>query len=447
MKAAFHTLGCKLNFAETGAISKQFKSHDFEIVSFDTPADVCVINTCTVTDSANKECRQVIRRALRKNPYAYIIVTGCYAQLKPQEIASIGGVDLVLGSNEKFNLFDFKSSFIKESLPSVFVTPSDEINSFGSPFSDAPELSGSDERTRAFFKVQDGCDYKCAFCTIPKARGKSRSLPPDELITQFNRLIKMGYKEIVLTGVNIGDYGKHFDKNLYDLLILMTKQDGDFRIRISSIEPNLLTDQIIALAKENSRICNHFHIPLQSGSDKILKLMHRRYLSSDYSDLIHKLVNKIPDVAIGVDVITGLPGETYDDFIESYNFIKELPVAYLHAFTYSEREDTKAASMADSVPPAERKKRTNMLRILSEKKKNLFYSKMIGKQVKVLYESEHRDGDTIYIKGFSSNYIRVKRLYESGLENTFDHVKLEYVDSGEYLITKTDLGIKNSVET
>jgi len=445
MKTAFYTLGCKLNFAETTAIGKQFKKEGFDVVNFDAEADVYVINTCTVTDMANKECRQVIRRAQRKNPYSYIIVTGCYAQLKPEEIAKIEGVDLVLGSNEKFNLFDYTGDFKKKKSPSIFVTLTEEIDSFGVVFPDEAESAkGIVGRTRAFFKIQDGCDYKCAFCTIPKARGRSRSLNPDELLRQFRNLLKLEYKEIILTGVNIGDYGKQFGKGFYDLLKILSGQDGDYRIRISSIEPNLLTDEIIELCKTNSKICNHFHIPLQSGTDKILKLMQRRYLSGEYEKLIRKLVKEIPNVSIGVDVITGFPGETYDDFINTYNFIKDLPIAYLHTFTFSEREDTKAVLMEGRVDPAERKKRNNMLRILSEKKKNQFYSSMAGKTVNVLFETGEtgtKDGkEKEYIKGFSSNYIRVKQRYQEGLENSFEEVKLRRIDAGEYLVTGTEKG-------
>ncbi|MHC1736993.1 MAG: tRNA (N(6)-L-threonylcarbamoyladenosine(37)-C(2))-methylthiotransferase MtaB [Ignavibacteriaceae bacterium] len=443
MKTAFYTLGCKLNFAETTAIGRQFKKEGFEVVNFDSVADVYVINTCTVTDTANKECRQVIRRAQRRNPYSYIIVTGCYAQLKPEEIAGIEGVDLVLGSNEKFDLFNYTGDFRKKESPSIFVTSTDKIDSFGVIFPDESESGKKKEgRTRAFFKIQDGCDYKCAYCTIPLARGRSRSLNPEELLRQFNNLLRLDYKEIILTGVNIGDYGKQFRTSFYDLLKMLSGQVGDYRIRISSIEPNLLTDEIIELCKSNVKICNHFHIPLQSGTDKILKLMQRRYLSGEYEKLIQKLVKEIPDVSIGVDVITGFPGETYDDFINTYNFIKDLPVSYLHTFTYSEREDTKALLMPGIVDPSERKKRNNMLRILSEKKKNQFYSVMAGKTVRVLFEqgegSSKRGKGKEYIKGFSSNYIRVKYRHEEGLENSFARVKLESLDSGEYLVTRNE---------
>lgn len=443
MKTAFYTLGCKLNFAETTAIGRQFKKKGFEVVSFDSEADVYVINTCTVTDTANKECRQVIRRAKRKNPNSFIIVTGCYAQLKPEEISRIEGVDLVLGSNEKFDLFNYTGDFKKSESPLIFVTSTEKIDSFGVIF---PDEGGTGEkkegRTRAFFKIQDGCDYKCAYCTIPLARGRSRSLNPEELLRQFNNLLRLDYKEIILTGVNIGDYGKQFGKSFYDLLKMLSEQEGDYRIRISSIEPNLLSDDIIELCKSNEKICNHFHIPLQSGTDKILKLMQRRYLSREYEKLIYKLVKEIADVSIGVDVITGFPGETYEDFMNTYNFIKDLPISYLHTFTYSEREDTKALQIPGTVDPAERKKRNNMLRILSEKKKNQFYLAMAGKAVRVLFEqgegNKKRGEEKEYIKGFSSNYIRVKHKHEEGLENSFAKVKLSSMDSGEYLVTRNE---------
>lgn len=439
MKTAFYTLGCKLNFAETTAIGRQFKKEGFEIVNFDSEADVYVINTCTVTDTANKECRQVIRRARRRNPYSYIIVTGCYAQLKPEEIAGIEGVDLIVGSNEKFDLFNYTGEFRKKENPSIFVSPTEEIDSFGVIFPEESETGNRKEgRTRAFFKIQDGCDYKCAYCTIPLARGRSRSLNPEELLRQFNNLLRLDYKEIILTGVNIGDYGKQFGKSFYDLLKMLSEQDGDYRIRISSIEPNLLSDDIIDLCKSSDKICNHFHIPLQSGTDKILKFMQRRYLSGEYEKLIHKLVKEIPDVAIGMDVITGFPGETYDDFLDTYNFIKDLPISYLHTFTYSEREQTKALQMPGTVEPAERKKRNNMLRILSEKKKNQFYTAMTGKTVRVLFEQGEGSKRKDFLKGFSSNYIRVKLRHEAGLENSFARVRLERMDSGEYIVTRND---------
>ena len=374
-KVAFYTLGCKLNFSETSTIGEQFLNKGFDIVDFKEHAAVYVINTCTVTDNADKECRQIVRRALRQNPNAFVAVTGCYAQLRPDEISNIEGVDAVFGSNEKFKIFSILESFEKKELSCIYVSDTENLNEeFNSAHS-----TDADSRTRAFFKIQDGCDYKCTFCTIPLARGKSRSMIPEEVISQFRQLINSGYKEIILTGVNVGDYGNSFDKNLYDVLKELVEIPGDFRIRISSIEPNLLTDEIIKLTAENEKLCNHFHIPLQSGSTDVLKLMQRRYTPSFYKERINKIKELIPDCGIGVDVIVGSPGETEERFLETYNFLNELPISYLHVFTYSERPNTKAITMEGAVDVAERRKRNNMLRILSEKKRNEFYRPMIGK--------------------------------------------------------------------
>jgi threonylcarbamoyladenosine tRNA methylthiotransferase MtaB len=442
LKVAFHTLGCKLNYSETSTIGDQFLNNGFAVTDYNNKADVYVINTCTVTDNADKECRQIVRRALRNNPEAFIIVTGCYAQLRPEEISSIEGVDVVLGSNEKFNLFsyikDFKKSGLSCTYPTqrIYVSPTEDLDSFNSSSS-----TYADNRTRAFFKIQDGCDYNCSFCTIPLARGKSRSAKPEEVISEFKDLLNAGYKEIILTGVNVGDYSslinhthdpanahdlalaQEFD--LYKLLKLMLQVEGDYRIRISSIEPNLLTDEILNLTSQDERLCNHFHIPLQSGSQKILKLMQRRYKLEDYQQLIYKAKNKIKDIGIGVDVIVGFPGETENDFLDTYNFIKELPISYLHVFTYSERPNTKAINMENAVDVFDRKRRNNMLRILSEKKRQEFYKKMIGKELNVLFEQENING---IMKGFSSNYIRVKHSFNSELINKFVKVKIKEVD-------------------
>ncbi|MCX6171192.1 MAG: tRNA (N(6)-L-threonylcarbamoyladenosine(37)-C(2))-methylthiotransferase MtaB [Ignavibacteriales bacterium] len=433
-KVAFHTLGCKLNFSETSTIGNQFLKRGFKIVDYEDAADVYVINTCTVTDNADRECRQVVRRALRNNPNAFVVVTGCYAQLRPDEIAKIDGVDAVLGSNEKFNLFSYLENFEKKELSCIHVSPTEELNSFNSSFS-----TDADSRTRAFFKVQDGCDYKCSFCTIPLARGKSRSAQPEEVIKEFKELLKQGYKEIILTGVNVGDYSspsnhdlahtldhdQEQEMDLYALLKNMLKVEGDYRIRISSIEPNLLTDDILELASSDPRISNHFHIPLQSGSSKILKLMQRRYRVEDYKELILKAKGRIKDLGIGVDVIVGFPGETEEDFLDTYNFLRDLPISYLHVFTYSERPNTKAIEMPNSVDVIERKRRSNMLRILSEKKRHEFYQSMIGKELTVLFEHENHDG---FMKGFTSNYVRIKALYNSEIINKFVKAKIKEVD-------------------
>jgi len=415
-KVAFHTLGCKLNFAETSTIGNQFVEKGFSVVDFNADADVYVINTCTVTDNADKECRQIVRRALRTNPNAYIIVTGCYAQLQHEEISKIDGVDAILGSNEKFNIFSIIPEFSKDTPSCIQVTPTEKLEKFN--FAYSSEALG---RTRAFFKIQDGCDYKCTFCTIPKARGRSRSTNPEYVLDEFKKLIDNGYKEIILTGVNVGDYGKHIRENLYNLLTKMLEIDADYRIRISSIEPNLLTDDIINLTANSSKMVNHFHIPLQSGSSKILSLMQRRYNVEYYKNLIHKVKEKVENVGIGVDVIVGFPNETNDDFLETYNFIKALPVSYLHVFTYSERPDTPAIKMENSVPLEERKRRSNMLRILNEKKKTEYYNSMLNKNVTVLFEEENHNG---VMFGWTSNYVRVKQEFNKNLINKLSQNKI-----------------------
>ncbi|NPV12020.1 MAG: tRNA (N(6)-L-threonylcarbamoyladenosine(37)-C(2))-methylthiotransferase MtaB [Ignavibacteria bacterium] len=415
-KVAFHTLGCKLNYAETSVIGNSFLKRGFSLTDFDSPADVYVINTCTVTENAERECRQIIRRALRHNPNGFVIVTGCYAQLRPEQIQKIEGVDLVLGSKEKFEIFNFIDSFEKKNLACVYVSPLEKLNDFGPAFTPLPE-----DRTRAFLKIQDGCDYKCSFCTIPKARGLSRSQSVDDTIKQLRELVQQGYKEIVLTGVNVGDYGSKIGTSLYELLRKLIKVDGDFRIRISSIEPNLLSDEIIELVAQEAKLCKHFHIPLQSGSDKILKRMQRRYLSKLYADRIEKVKTLIPSAGIGVDVIVGFPGEDENDFQTTQEFIANLPVSYLHVFTYSERPGTPAAEMKDQVPKDERRRRTNTLRILSARKKYQFYLEMLGTEQKVLFE--HRDDDGT-IKGFTSNYIRVVSDSPYDLTNKFADFRL-----------------------
>ena len=420
-KVALHTLGCKLNFSETSTIGKQFLDRGFEIVDFKNRADVYLINTCTVTGNADRECRQIVRRALRQNPTAHIIVTGCYAQLNPEEIAGIEGVDTVLGNNEKFKLFSIIKDFNKRDLSCTFVSPINQLNDFGAAYS-----TDADSRTRAYLKIQDGCDYKCTFCTIPLARGNSRSMNPEDALDKFNSLVNSGYKEIILTGVNVGDYGKHIGKDLYSLLLKMVEVPGKFRIRISSIEPNLLTDDIIALTADNEKMCRHFHIPLQSGCSEVLKFMQRRYTVSFYSSLIEKLKYKIPDIGIGVDVIVGTPGETEIHFKETQNFLNDLQISYLHVFTYSERPNTKAIELNGSVDNWERKRRNKILRILSDKKKHSFYNEMLGNELEVLFESENSINT---IKGFSSNYVRVENIYIPELANNFNTVKILEVNS------------------
>jgi len=419
-KVAFHTLGCKLNFSETSTIGNQFVEKGFEVVDFKGEADVYVINTCTVTENASRECRQIVRRALRTNPNAYIIVAGCYAQLSPDEIIQIDGVDAVLGNNEKFEIFSLIPEFNKNTPSCIQVSPTEELDKFNFAYS-----SESLGRTRAFFKIQDGCDYKCTFCTIPLARGKSRSTNSDEVVSEFRKLIANNYKEIILTGVNVGDYGKKIGSDLYSLLNKLLKVEGDYRIRISSIEPNLLTDEIIDLTNVEPKMAKHFHVPLQSGSNKMLNLMQRRYTVGDYKDLIYKLVNKIEDVGIGVDVIVGSPGETKEDFMDTYNFLNELPISYLHVFTYSERPNTKAVEMDGSVDLFERKRRNNMLRDLSEKKRTAFYQKMINKEARILFEDEDHNG---FLQGWTSNYVRVKHPYDKEIISNLTKNKIEGMD-------------------
>ena len=420
-KVALHTLGCKLNFAETSTIGNQFLSRGFQVVDFKETADVYVFNTCTVTENAEKECRQLVRRVLRQNPDACIVVTGCYAQLRPEEISAIEGVDAVLGTREKFRLFEVLNDFEKKELACIFVSPDGELDDFGPAHS-----TDADNRTRAYLKIQDGCDYKCSFCTIPKARGLSRSMDPDSVISDFRALLDQGYKEIILTGVNVGDYGKHYQTDLYRLLLRMVNIEEKFRIRISSIEPNLLSDEIIELAASNEKICRHFHIPLQSGSPAVLKMMRRRYNTDDYERLIDKLRSAIPGVGIGVDVIVGFPGETEKDFITTYNFLKDLDISYLHVFTYSERPGTPAFDFAGRVEVFERKRRNKVLRELSGRKKNMFYQKSIGMELEVLFEAENHNG---LLHGFSSNYVRVSSLYDPGLVNKIARVNINSVNN------------------
>lgn len=412
-----HTLGCKLNYAESSTLAMRFREKGFTIKEFGEKSDIFVLNTCSVTDNADSECRQIIRRVIRKNPETYVIVTGCYAQLQPDECSSIKGVDLVLGAAEKLRLFDYVENFEKKDYSCIFRGPESELTDF-----EYAHSSDLDSRTRAFLKIQDGCDYKCTFCTIPSARGKSRSMMFNEISYHVNKLLEAGYKEIVLTGVNTGDYrsgGKKFVDVLYEMQKL-----GVPRVRISSVEPNLLSDEIIKLVKSSRVFCRHFHIPLQSGDDRILRLMRRRYNSAYYRELILRIKTEIPDACIGVDVITGFPGETDESFEITEKFLESLPVSYLHVFTYSERRGTVAAGMSGRVDVSLRKFRTRRLRKLSEQKKGVFYQSSIGKTYDVLFEKADSDN----LKGFSDNYIRVKLAGRQeilkGFENQICKVKI-----------------------
>ena len=423
---SFHTLGCKLNFAETSTIARQLKNAGFSKVEFEQAADVVVINTCSVTENADKECKTIVRKAQQLNPDSFIAIIGCHAQLKPEEISSINGVDLVLGATEKFNLPHYLANLQKKEQAEIHSCEIAEATSFTSAYSFG-------DRTRAFLKVQDGCDYSCSYCTIPLARGNSRSDTIENVIRNANEIASKQVKEIVLTGVNIGDYGI-FDtvagKRESDFLSLIRQLDdvaGIERFRISSIEPNLLTDEIISFVANSNKFVPHFHIPLQSGSDKVLSLMRRRYKRSLYVERVNKIKELMPDACIGVDVIVGFPGETEKDFMDTYQFLNELNISYLHVFTYSERENTDAASMQNVVPLQERKRRNKMLRILSEKKKNQFYSNYLNTDQIVLMEEENKDGQ---LSGFTDNYIRVSVPYDPALVNQLVKVKLISFDGG-----------------
>ena len=398
-RIALHTLGCKLNAAETATIGRQFLDRGYRLVEFGTVAEVCLINTCTVTERADRECRQIIRRARRTAPGAFVIVTGCYAQLAPEEIASIDGVDAVLGSREKFAIFDHLDPSVRPAVPRVCASELEGVTEFGPAYA-VHEIG----RTRGYLKVQDGCDYLCSFCTIPRARGGSRSQALEECVGQARTMIAAGSKEIVLTGVNLGDYRGKTGERLVDLLRALVDIAGLERLRISSIEPNLLSDEIINLVASDPRICRHLHIPLQSGSESVLRRMRRRYTVGDYRQLQERLVARIPDCGIGVDVIVGFPGETDEEFDETYRLLHELPVSYLHVFTYSERAHTAAAAAGRAVPPQVGRKRNAMLRMLSQKKRHAFYRAHLGKERTALTEST-TDG-TLRL-GLTDNYIRV----------------------------------------
>ncbi|PJJ63079.1 tRNA (N(6)-L-threonylcarbamoyladenosine(37)-C(2))-methylthiotransferase MtaB [Chryseobacterium geocarposphaerae] len=422
--AAFHTLGCKLNFAETSTIARQLTDAGYEKVSFDEKANVYVINTCSVTENADRECKLHVKRAMKANPEGLVVIVGCYAQLKPEEISQIEGVDLVLGAKEKFNILSYLYDLEKsESEGIVHSCEIEETDFFIGSYSIG-------DRTRAFLKVQDGCDYKCTYCTIPLARGISRSDTIENVLKNAKEIAAKDIKEIVLTGVNIGDYGKgefgnkRHEHTFLDLISELDQVDGIERIRISSIEPNLLKDESIELVAKSKSFVPHFHIPLQSGSDDLLKKMKRRYLTKLYSDRVNKIREVMPHAAIGVDVIVGFPGETEERFMETYNFLNELPITYLHVFTYSERENTEAAEMEGVVPIPERKKRNKMLRILSEKKKMAFYQTQLGKTLPVLWEHENKDGKMF---GFTENYVRVQKDFDQASVNQIEFLNLEKI--------------------
>ncbi len=423
-KVAFYTLGCKLNFSETSTIARSFVNEGFNRVDFNEKADVYVINTCSVTDNADKRFKSIVKNALKKNEEAFLIAVGCYAQLKPEELAAVDGVDLVLGATEKFNVTSYINDLTKNQ--------NGEVHSC--EISDADFYVGSysiGDRTRAFLKVQDGCDYKCTYCTIPLARGISRSDTMEGVIKNAKEIAAKGIKEIVLTGVNIGDYGKgefgnkKHEHTFLDLVTELDKVEGIERLRISSIEPNLLKNETIDLVSKSRAFVPHFHIPLQSGSNDILKKMKRRYLRELYVDRVNKIREVMPHACIGVDVIVGFPGETDEHFLETYHFLNDLDISYLHVFTYSERDNTEAATMEGVVPKNVRAKRSKMLRGLSVKKRRAFYESQIGTQRTVLFESENKEG---YIHGFTENYVKVKTPWNPALANTLHDIKLTHID-------------------
>ena len=423
-KVAFYTLGCKLNFSETSTIARNFQDEGFERVDFEEVADMYVINTCSVTENADKQFKQIVKKALKINDKAFIAAVGCYAQLKPEELADVDGVDLVLGATEKFKITDYINDLSKKDMGEVHSCEIEEADFYVGSYSFG-------DRTRAFLKVQDGCDYKCTYCTIPLARGISRSDTIKGVLKNAAEISAKGIKEIVLTGVNIGDYGKgefgnkKHEHTFLDLVTELDKVSGIERLRISSIEPNLLKNETIELVSKSRAFVPHFHIPLQSGNNEILKKMKRRYMKELYVDRVNKIREVMPHACIGVDVIVGFPGETDDHFLETYHFLNDLDISYLHVFTYSERDNTEAAEMDGVVAKNVRAKRSKMLRGLSVKKRRAFYESQIGTKRTVLFESENKEG---YIHGFTENYVKVKTPWNPELVNSLHEIKLSKID-------------------
>jgi threonylcarbamoyladenosine tRNA methylthiotransferase MtaB len=423
-KVAFYTLGCKLNFSETSTIARNFQDVGFDRVDFEEVADIYVINTCSVTENADKQFKQVVKKAMKLNDKAFVAAVGCYAQLKPEELAAVDGVDLVLGATEKFKITDYLNDLSKNDMGEVHSCEIEEADFYVGSYSIG-------DRTRAFLKVQDGCDYKCTYCTIPLARGISRSDALENVLKNAFEISQQGIKEIVLTGVNIGDYGKgefgnkKHEHTFLDLVKALDEVEGIERLRISSIEPNLLKNETIEFVSKSRTFVPHFHIPLQSGSNEILKKMKRRYLREVYTDRVAKIREVMPHACIGVDVIVGFPGETDEHFLETYNFLNELDISYLHVFTYSERDNTEAAEMEGVVPANVRSKRSKMLRGLSVKKRRAFYESQIGTNRTVLFEGENKEG---YIHGFTENYVKVKTPWNPELVNTLHEINLSRID-------------------
>ncbi|SFS77248.1 tRNA (N(6)-L-threonylcarbamoyladenosine(37)-C(2))-methylthiotransferase MtaB [Lutibacter maritimus] len=423
-KVAFYTLGCKLNFSETSTIARSFQNEGFDRVEFDEVADIYVINTCSVTDNADKRFKTIVKNALKQNENAFLIAIGCYAQLKPEELAAVDGVDLVLGATEKFKVTDYINDLSKNEMGEVHSCEIEEADFYVGSYSIG-------DRTRAFLKVQDGCDYKCTYCTIPLARGISRSDELQNVLKNAKEISEKGIKEIVLTGVNIGDYGKgefgnkKHEHTFLELVQALDTVEGIHRLRISSIEPNLLTNETIEFVANSNSFVPHFHIPLQSGSDTLLKLMKRRYLRETYDNRVEAIKKTMPNACIGVDVIVGFPGETDELFLETYNYLNQLDISYLHVFTYSERPNTEAVEMDGIVPLKTRNKRSKMLRGLSVKKRRAFYESQLGNECVVLFESENKEG---FIHGFTENYVKVKTPWNPELVNTLHTVKLSKID-------------------
>ena len=433
-KVAFYTLGCKLNFSETSTIARSFENEGFDRVEFTEKADIYVINTCSVTENADRRFKTIVKQAQKANPKAFVAAVGCYAQLKPQELADVDGVDLVLGASEKFKITDYLNDLSKNDFGEVHSCEIEEADFYVGSYSIG-------DRTRAFLKVQDGCDYKCTYCTIPLARGISRSDTLENVLKNAYDISQQGIKEIVLTGVNIGDYGKgefgnkRHEHTFYELVQALDEVEGIERLRISSIEPNLLKDEIIEFVSNSRTFVPHFHIPLQSGSNEILKLMRRRYMRELYVERVGRIKELMPDACIGVDVIVGFPGETDERFLETYHFLNDLDISYLHVFTYSERDNTPAAEMEGVVPLKVRNKRSKMLRGLSVKKRRAFYETQIGTSRTVLFEGENKQG---YIHGFTENYIKVKAPWNPELANTLQEVILSEIDTDGLVRFKAD---------
>lgn len=416
-KVAFHTLGCKLNFSETSTISRDFKDKGFDVVTFNSEADIYVINTCSVTEQADKKCRQSIKKIQNKNPEAFIAVVGCYAQLKPEEIAKNLGVDLVLGTKEKFNVLEHLDSLQKKEKPEIYSCEIEEVDSFDSSHSEA-------DRTRSFLKVQDGCDYSCTYCTIPLARGKSRNKKINDLVLEAEKIAQSGIKEIILTGVNIGDFGRSTNESFFDLIKSIEKVEGIERIRISSIEPNLLTDEIIEFVAKSNKILPHFHIPLQSGCNKILSKMQRRYNRELFKSRIIKIKGLMPNAFIGVDIIVGFPDENEDDFNETYQFLEDLDASFYHVFSYSERSNTKSANFENKIPKNIISARSKKLNKLAYKKQADFYMQNLDKKGNVLFEAYKKDN---LIYGFTENYIKVETEYDKSFVGEIKKVELNAI--------------------